>query len=109
MSRGPAAHPSATLTTFLRPGDKPACRTPGVDPDWWFPARDGHGQLNRSLLAKARAVCRICPLAERCANWAAENHVRFGVWGGLTSKQLDQRRRCLAGRCHHPICWEEAA
>ncbi len=109
MARGPGIYPYAVPSTFLRPGDQPACRAEGVDPEWFFPRRIGGAAVERKPLAKARAICRTCPLTERCADWAASNFMRFGVWGGLTAKQLDQRRRCMTGRCHHPTCWEEAA
>jgi hypothetical protein len=98
------AHPSATLPTFLRPGDKPACRVPGVDPEWWFPSRGGrHDDPSKMTdLAKARAICRGCELKVQCANWAVDTYQRFGVWGGLSVRQLEARRRCRAGRCPHP-------
>jgi len=107
--RGPAAHPSATLATFLQPHDKPACRAAGVNPDWWFPSRGGrHVEHKVTELTKARAICRTCPLMEACADWAADTHQMFGVWGGLSSKELRDRRRCRAGRCLHPDHRREA-
>lgn len=42
----------------------------------------------RAVMAKGRARCRVCPVAEICFWWAvvAESDLgyRFGIWGGTT-------------------------
>jgi WhiB family redox-sensing transcriptional regulator len=83
--------------TFLQLGDRPACQGEGVDPEWFFP----HRADSKKYAKKAKEVCRRCDLTERCADWAAKAGVRYGVWGALSSKQLD-RRRCRSGLCKHP-------
>jgi WhiB family redox-sensing transcriptional regulator len=52
-----------------------------------------HG--NRSP-AKAKAICRRCPVKAECLSAAFENDERFGIWGGMTEKE----RRALQRRGH---------
>jgi WhiB family redox-sensing transcriptional regulator len=56
------------------------CRTV-EDQTVFFPE---HG--NRSP-AKAKAICRRCPVRDECLSAAFENDERFGIWGGLTEKE----------------------
>ncbi|QNP76082.1 WhiB family transcriptional regulator [Streptomyces roseirectus] len=52
------------------------------DPDLFFPiSLNGPGARQ---VERARAVCRRCPVAVRCAEWARETHQRSGVWGGVS-------------------------
>jgi WhiB family redox-sensing transcriptional regulator len=41
---------------------------------------------------KAVAVCRRCPVREDCLEFAVENHIQYGIWGGLS---YPQRKRYL--------------
>jgi WhiB family redox-sensing transcriptional regulator len=67
----------------------------GVRPDWqadaacagmgnhtFFPDRGD----NRDV-AKARAVCAICPVVDECLQWAIDTGSRHGVFGGLTPRE----------------------
>jgi WhiB family redox-sensing transcriptional regulator len=40
--------------------------------------------------AEARQVCSTCPVTGECLDYAIENHMVDGIWGGMTVKQ---RRR----------------
>lgn len=31
----------------------------------------------------AIALCKVCPLASECAEYAQANNEQFGIWGGL--------------------------
>lgn len=57
-----------------------ACRAPGVDPAWFFP---GIGESD--IAARAKQVCRSCPVQAECAEAGREEH--HGIWGGLTERQ----------------------
>lgn len=95
--RGHPAMPD--LPPFLRSGDEPACRGNDVNPDWFFPTRiNAHGH-DAQALRKARALCESCTLRRACRDWAVDNRIGYGVWGGLTPKQ---RIACRVGRCVHP-------
>jgi|KBSSwiStaDraftv2_1062776.scaffolds.fasta_scaffold01170_43 WhiB family redox-sensing transcriptional regulator len=73
---------------FLRPESQPACREPEVDPEWFFPIGD-----NDESYARARAICRRCPLKVACGDWAVVEKVPDGLWGGLDPTQRKARRR----------------
>jgi WhiB family transcriptional regulator, redox-sensing transcriptional regulator len=75
-----------------------ACRD--EDPELFFPV----GNTGPALLQieEAKAVCRGCPVLEKCLSWALETGQDAGVWGGLSEderralKRRD-RRRARAG------------
>jgi WhiB family transcriptional regulator, redox-sensing transcriptional regulator len=56
---------------------KARCRS--TDPDEMFVR--GAKQTN------AASICRHCPVIAECAADALDNHVEFGVWGGMTLRQ----------------------
>jgi hypothetical protein len=87
-----------TMTPPTRHGRKLA--TPTVD-NWrayractienaelFFPV--GDSALARAQAEQAKQVCRRCPVAEWCLQWALETRQDSGVWGGLSE---DDRRR----------------
>lgn len=63
------------------------CRTETVDLDTFFPVGSGGPAL--AQITEAKAICARCPVAAACLNWALDNGVDAGVWGGLTE---DERR-----------------
>ncbi|RSS15373.1 WhiB family transcriptional regulator [Streptomyces sp. WAC05458] len=78
--------PDADLPVNTNWRDRSACRE--EDPDLFFPI----GNTGPALLQieEAKAVCRRCPVMERCLQWALESGQEYGVWGGLDE---DDRRR----------------
>jgi WhiB family redox-sensing transcriptional regulator len=62
-----------------------ACRD--EDPELFFPI----GNTGPALIQidEAKAVCRICTVADDCLTWALETGQDSGVWGGLSE---DERR-----------------
>jgi WhiB family transcriptional regulator, redox-sensing transcriptional regulator len=69
--------------------DGARCR--GMDPDRFFVRG----------VAQARPVIRVCercPVREPCLQYAIDNEITFGVWGGLTERQRRAyQRRQLVG------------
>jgi WhiB family transcriptional regulator, redox-sensing transcriptional regulator len=64
-----------------------------VDPELFFPDKGGSSK-------RAKAVCMACPVRMSCLDGAVERFERFGVWGGLTDRELRaerRRRRAAAG------------
>jgi WhiB family transcriptional regulator, redox-sensing transcriptional regulator len=63
------------------------------DPELFFPI----GNTGDALLqiAEAKAVCRGCPVLEKCLSWALETGQDAGVWGGLSEdeRRAERRRR----------------
>lgn len=62
------------------------------DPELFFPS--GETDPARYQATQAAAVCRYCPVADWCLQWARENGIEHGVWGGVDlDKQRGKRRR----------------
>ncbi|MEY4172980.1 MAG: hypothetical protein RI900_145 [Actinomycetota bacterium] len=63
------------------------CRN--YDPSVFFPS-DGVG------VDRARKICNSdCPVAAQCLEYALENRIEHGVWGGCSERE---RRRILKRR-----------
>ena len=72
---------------------KALCRT--ADPEELFVS----GKAQR----KAAVICRHCPVVTECLADALDNHMEFGVWGGLTERQ----RRLLLKENPEVTSWSE--
>jgi len=44
-------------------------------------------------IAKAKAICASCPVADDCLTWAIETNQTEGIWGGHTPKERRAIRR----------------
>jgi WhiB family redox-sensing transcriptional regulator len=55
------------------------------DPELFFPI----GNSAVEQIEEAKAVCRRCPVADTCLQWALDTGQDAGVWGGLSE---DERR-----------------
>ena len=62
------------------------CRN--LNPDTFFPS-DGVG------VEVAKRICATCPVVNTCLEFALENRIDHGVWGGTSERQ---RRRILKAR-----------
>jgi WhiB family transcriptional regulator, redox-sensing transcriptional regulator len=62
---------------------------------------DGERPQEREIReAKAVAVCARCPVRAQCLDYALENSIKHGIWGGRNQEQRAQERRRRAGRRH---------
>ncbi|MFJ4468690.1 WhiB family transcriptional regulator [Streptomyces sp. NPDC089424] len=66
----------------------------GEDPDLFFPIGNTHSGRTAVQVDEAKAVCRRCPVAERCLAWAVDVGPVEGIWGGMTEGE----RRALRVR-----------
>lgn len=57
-----------------------ACRTEGVNPDWF------HSSKHRDRKS-AKAVCAACPVQAACLADAVQRADAWGIRGGLTSQE----------------------
>lgn len=64
-----------------------ACLEVDVDVTF-FPDRE-----DVEAIAKAKAVCATCPVADECLTWAIESNQPEGIWGGHTPKERRALRR----------------
>lgn len=82
--------------------DSAACA--GEDPALFFP--NGDSGLNLLAIEQGKAVCRSCPVLAACGQWAADNRVEYGIFGGLTEQERASIRRSTVRRRLNP---EQAA
>lgn len=71
---------------------KAACRD--EDPELFFPIGDTGPALVQ--IEEAKQVCRTCPVAVECLEWALETAQEAGVWGGTS----EDERRLMRKRSH---------
>ena len=60
-----------------------------TDPEAFFPEKGGS-------VREAKAVCRSCEVRIECLDYALENDIRFGIWGGTSERERRQLRRSAA-------------
>ena len=64
--------------------------------DLFFPPERGeqtHHRVDRELAAKA--ICKGCPVLSQCLDYALEERMNHGIWGGLDPKE---RKKLIRGR-----------
>ena len=71
---------------------KAACRE--EDPELFFPIGNSGPALLQ--IEEAKALCRICPVLEKCGQWALDSGQDAGVWGGLSEEERRARKRRAA-------------
>ena len=64
------------------------------NPDMWF-------SVSPYKIAAAVKLCGTCPIRDACAAEAILNDEKFGIWGGLTDREL--RRIARATRAHRDL------
>jgi WhiB family transcriptional regulator, redox-sensing transcriptional regulator len=61
-----------------------------TDPEAFFPEK---GRDSSELTALAKRVCALCDVREDCLEYAIEQRIEHGTWGGLTAHQRKMRRK----------------
>ena len=59
-----------------------------TDPEAFFPEKGGSTR-------EAKRICTTCAVRSECLEYALENHVDHGIWGGCSERE---RRRILRER-----------
>jgi WhiB family redox-sensing transcriptional regulator len=69
--------------------DEAACL--GEDPELFFPV----GTTGRALdqIEQAKTVCKQCPVAQECLDWALDTNQDAGIWGGTSEEERRTIRR----------------
>ena len=58
----------------------------GYDPELWFP--DAYEQETRELIESAAiALCWTCDNRQQCLDFALDENIRHGIWGGFTAAE----------------------
>ncbi|CAL9408558.1 WhiB family transcriptional regulator [Streptomyces sp. enrichment culture] len=69
----------------------------GMDPDdadaTFFPLPRDY-----EAIADAKELCAMCPVRRDCLNYALENDLKEGVWGGLTAEEREPWHKGLPHR-----------
>lgn len=73
-----------------------ACR--GMNSDLFFHPERERGPARVAREAQAKQVCRACPVIDRCRGYALAVQEPYGVWGGLSVAERDERLRADAAR-----------
>jgi WhiB family transcriptional regulator, redox-sensing transcriptional regulator len=76
--------------------DRAACR--GMDALLFFGPDDEAGPEREIREAKAKAICKPCPVRVQCLDYALRNSIRHGIWGGLNEEERARERRRRARR-----------
>lgn len=92
----PALSPGREV--HLRPADhwqlRSLCR--GNHAHLFFPPSTFERKEDRERReARAKAICKVCPVVVDCANYAITIREPFGIWGGLT--EMERRELISAG------------
>lgn len=85
----PPAHPYDTNPDWQKDG---LCT--GQGPALWFPPRG----TPISQIAKAKAICRQCPIRQKCLDYALYHGDRYGIWGGTTEMERRKMRQTATVR-----------
>ena len=72
--------------------DIAACRE--ADPELFFPLGTGGPDVFAS--AQALSICGRCEVRQTCLDWAVEQRIAYGIWGGTTEQQREQLARSAA-------------
>jgi len=59
----------------------------GVDPSVFFSPEAERGAKRERREQAAKALCRRCPVIERCRQHALQVQEPYGVWGGLSESE----------------------
>ncbi len=97
----------------LEPREPDSPRPPGEEPTRRLVARcaDGHGTLSALFfsdnvidIARAKAMCGLCPLQADCLAGALEREEPWGVWGGelLSGGRIIANKRPCGRPPKHP-------
>lgn len=69
------------------------CRT--RSPELFFHPDGERGSVKRARESRAKELCGVCPVIDRCREHALRLPEPYGVWGGLTE---EERRETLQPR-----------
>ncbi len=66
-----------------------ACR--GADVSTFYHPDNERGVSRSRREMRAKAICATCPVTASCLNWALSTREPYGVWGGLSVEEREQR------------------
>lgn len=79
-------------------GDRALCLKSN-SPDDWFGGPDGKASNVPATIARAKDICRQCPVIAQCLAYAIEHRESNGVWGNVDFSDPIERRRARSAVC----------
>jgi WhiB family transcriptional regulator, redox-sensing transcriptional regulator len=67
------------------------CR--GLDSSLFFHPEHERGPARAAREARAKAICRTCPVLVECRRHALQTREPYGIWGAMSA---DERRAAIA-------------
>lgn len=77
------------------------CR--GVDSSVFFHDDGERGRARTARINKAKALCMTCPVIQQCREHALTVGEAYGIWGGLSERELAQAIRLRDGGEQNPV------
>jgi WhiB family redox-sensing transcriptional regulator len=71
--------------------DLAACRY--EDPDLFFPM--GHSPATERQINQAKAICAICPVLDTCLQFARDEQMEYGIFGGKDEFERRGKNRTI--------------
>lgn len=69
----------------------------GADTGLFFPT-------GNDVARQAKWMCRSCPVQQACGQWAIDNGIEFGIWGGMSTPERNGvKKGVVTGRRPSPI------
>lgn len=81
--------------------DRAACK--GISIDVFYFESDDENRNLKKQTDKAKAFCKECPVSKECLSYALNEDIKFGVWGGFTSRERGSLRRMFQLEDYAPI------
>ncbi len=98
-----AARPRTAPGPYPSPDEwqeRGACRT--ANPALFFaPENEGHHQ-RRFRESAAKAICAHCPVRALCRAYAMQADEAYGIWGGTTERERQEKRSSVGPRVRPP-------
>jgi WhiB family transcriptional regulator, redox-sensing transcriptional regulator len=70
----------------------------GMDAEPFFGPDGERAQQREIREARAAAICARCPVQAQCLDYALDNSISYGIWGGLNRQERSRERRRRALR-----------
>jgi WhiB family transcriptional regulator, redox-sensing transcriptional regulator len=73
--------------------DKAACKGMPLQTFYYESDNDNRNLTKQNEAAKA--ICKGCPVSVECLSYSLNEEIRFGVWGGFTSRERGSIKNLL--------------
>jgi WhiB family transcriptional regulator, redox-sensing transcriptional regulator len=65
-----------------------------MDPELWYPLERQQDKATKARIRIAKSTCAECPVRAECLLYALATGQRFGIWGGLMTKERAVSKYC---------------